>query len=246
MESKIIEFMELVKSRNNHEPEFLQAVQEVAETVIPYIVNHDIYHGKNILLRMVEPERLISFRISWVDDNGEIQVDVFANYTFSVSLNDSNSAGTVTPGNPLILNNLANGPYNVCLSISEFPNWQQCFTSTITNFEDLVADILNVDSAEQSALISLQGSKSYKVNVNDITYNYDFDDISLKTQKIPLESGTNKVTIQGHSDCQGIFSEEITIAAMKYYPNPATEEVSIDGLPINEVLQFKIFSSTGK
>jgi len=65
----------MVKSRNNHEPEFLQAVQEVAETVIPYIVNHDIYHGKNILLRMVEPERLISFRVSWVDDDGEIQVN---------------------------------------------------------------------------------------------------------------------------------------------------------------------------
>jgi len=75
MELKIKEFMEMVKKRNNHEPEFLQAVQEVAETVIPYIVNHDIYHGKNILLRMVEPERLISFRISWVDDSGEIQVN---------------------------------------------------------------------------------------------------------------------------------------------------------------------------
>jgi glutamate dehydrogenase (NADP+) len=75
MELKIKEFMDLVKKRNNHEPEFLQAVQEVAETVIPYIVNHDIYHGKNILLRMVEPERLISFRISWVDDKGEIQVN---------------------------------------------------------------------------------------------------------------------------------------------------------------------------
>ncbi|WP_298779342.1 NADP-specific glutamate dehydrogenase [uncultured Polaribacter sp.] len=75
MELKIKEFMEMVKSRNNHEPEFLQAVQEVAETVIPYIVNHDIYHGKNILLRMVEPERLISFRVSWVDDSGEIQVN---------------------------------------------------------------------------------------------------------------------------------------------------------------------------
>ena len=61
--------------RNNHEPEFLQAVQEVAETVIPYIINHDIYLGKNILLRMVEPERLISFRVSWVDDSGEIQVN---------------------------------------------------------------------------------------------------------------------------------------------------------------------------
>jgi len=75
VESKINDFMEMVKTRNNHEPEFLQAVQEVAETVIPYIVEKDIYHGKNILLRMVEPERLISFRVSWVDDDGEIQVN---------------------------------------------------------------------------------------------------------------------------------------------------------------------------
>jgi len=73
--SKINEFMELVKKRNNHEPEFLQAVKEVAETVIPYIINNKMYHGKNILLRMVEPERLISFRVSWVDDRGEIQVN---------------------------------------------------------------------------------------------------------------------------------------------------------------------------
>jgi glutamate dehydrogenase (NADP+) len=75
MESKIKAFMELVEKRNGHEPEFLQAVQEVAETVIPYIAKHDIYNGKNILLRMVEPERLISFRVSWVDDKGEIQVN---------------------------------------------------------------------------------------------------------------------------------------------------------------------------
>ena len=75
MKEKIDAFLDLVKKRNGHEPEFLQAVQEVAETVIPYIIKHDIYHGKNILLRMVEPERLISFRVSWVDDSGEIQVN---------------------------------------------------------------------------------------------------------------------------------------------------------------------------
>lgn len=67
--------MDEVIARNGHEPEFIQAVQEVAETVIPYIVQHDIYHGKNILLRMVEPERLISFRVAWVDDEGEIHVN---------------------------------------------------------------------------------------------------------------------------------------------------------------------------
>ena len=48
MKSIIDEFLELVKERNSNEPEFLQAVEEVAETVIPYIVQNDIYHGKNI------------------------------------------------------------------------------------------------------------------------------------------------------------------------------------------------------
>ncbi|WP_439131533.1 NADP-specific glutamate dehydrogenase [Polaribacter sp.] len=75
IKSKIDGFMELVRQRNGHEPEFLQAVQEVAETVIPYVIENDIYFGKNVLLRMVEPERLISFRVCWVDDDGEIQVN---------------------------------------------------------------------------------------------------------------------------------------------------------------------------
>jgi len=75
MEDKIKTFMDEVKGRNGHEPEFIQAVQEVAETVIPYIASNEIYNGKNILLRMVEPERLLSFRVAWIDDKGEIHVN---------------------------------------------------------------------------------------------------------------------------------------------------------------------------
>ncbi|SFU28178.1 glutamate dehydrogenase (NADP+) [Pustulibacterium marinum] len=75
MSEKVEAFMEMVKARNANEPEFLQAVQEVAETVLDYIAEQDIYNGKNILLRMAEPERVISFRVSWVDDQGEIQVN---------------------------------------------------------------------------------------------------------------------------------------------------------------------------
>ncbi len=75
MEAKIKGFMDEVIGRNGHETEFIQAVQEVAETVIPYIAKNEIYNGKNILLRMVEPERLISFRVAWVDDSGEIHVN---------------------------------------------------------------------------------------------------------------------------------------------------------------------------
>ncbi|TLP75401.1 NADP-specific glutamate dehydrogenase [Maribacter sp. ACAM166] len=75
MEDKIKAFMDEVTSRNGHEPEFIQAVQEVAETVIPYIEKQKIYNSKSILLRMVEPERLISFRVAWVDDDGEVHVN---------------------------------------------------------------------------------------------------------------------------------------------------------------------------
>ena len=53
---KIVEsFIKEVEMRNSQEPEFMQAVREVSETVIPYIVTQKIYHGKNILMRMCEP-----------------------------------------------------------------------------------------------------------------------------------------------------------------------------------------------
>ncbi len=69
--------MDEVKARNGHQPEFIQAVQEVAETIIPFIFlpGNEEYSGKNLLLRMVEPERLIYFRVPWVDDQGEINVN---------------------------------------------------------------------------------------------------------------------------------------------------------------------------
>ena len=118
MKSIIDAFMDQVKERNAHEPEFLQAVEEVAETVIPYIVQHDIYYGKNILLRMVEPERVISFRVCWVDDKGEIQV----NRGYRVQMNS------------------AIGPYKgglrfhptVNMSILKFLAFEQVFKNSLT------------------------------------------------------------------------------------------------------------------
>ena len=81
----IDQFMKEVKARNRHEPEFLQAVQEVAETVIPYIKSHKVYKGKQILTRMVEPERVIMFRVCWVDDAGKIHV----NRGFRIQMNSA-------------------------------------------------------------------------------------------------------------------------------------------------------------
>ncbi len=69
------EFLQEVEKKNPNEPEFLQAVKEVAESVIPYMQQNAKYKGQKILSRMVEPERTIIFRVPWVDDQNIVQVN---------------------------------------------------------------------------------------------------------------------------------------------------------------------------
>ncbi|MEZ4796850.1 MAG: NADP-specific glutamate dehydrogenase [Flavobacteriaceae bacterium] len=118
MKQKIDAFLNLVKKSNGHEPEFLQAVHEVAETVIPFIEENPKYKGKMLLERMVEPERTIIFRVPWVDDKGNTQV----NRGFRVEFNS------------------AIGPYKgglrfhptVNLSILKFLGFEQTFKNSLT------------------------------------------------------------------------------------------------------------------
>ena len=118
MKNKIDAFLNLVKEKNGHEPEFLQAVHEVAETVIPFIEANSKYQDKMLLERMVEPERTIIFRVPWVDDQGKTQV----NRGFRVEFNS------------------AIGPYkgglrfhpSVNLSILKFLGFEQVFKNSLT------------------------------------------------------------------------------------------------------------------
>ena len=118
MNKIISDFLKEIDKRNSHEPEFMQAVREVSEDLIPYIVSQDIYHGKNILMRMCEPERVVMFRVNWIDDQGEIQV----NRGYRVEMNS------------------AIGPYkgglrfhpSVNLSILKFLAFEQVFKNSLT------------------------------------------------------------------------------------------------------------------
>ncbi|MET0363553.1 MAG: NADP-specific glutamate dehydrogenase, partial [Sphingobium sp.] len=67
-------FMEGVKKRNPHQPEFVQAVQEVAEDIYDFIEDKEEYHAQQILRRIAEPDRIVSFRVCWEDDNGNVRV----------------------------------------------------------------------------------------------------------------------------------------------------------------------------
>ncbi|MDG2209947.1 MAG: NADP-specific glutamate dehydrogenase [Flavobacteriales bacterium] len=117
-QAQIDAFMAEVTAQNPHEPEFIQAVQEVAETVIPFIANHPQYAKHRILERMVEPERTIIFRVPWTNDQGEVQI----NRGYRVEFNS------------------AIGPYKgglrfhptVTLSILKFLGFEQVFKNSLT------------------------------------------------------------------------------------------------------------------
>lgn len=118
MKQSIKDFISSVEKMNPNEPEFLQAVTEVAETVIPFIEENEKYQNKKLLERMVEPERTLMFRVPWTDDSGEIHV----NRGYRVEYNS------------------AIGPYkgglrfhpSVNLSILKFLGFEQVFKNSLT------------------------------------------------------------------------------------------------------------------
>lgn len=118
MDKNVKSFMNLVESRNPGEKEFLQAVFEVAEAVIPFIEANPVYKEAKILERIAEPERVIMFRVPWVDDKGVIQV----NRGYRIQMNS------------------AIGPYkgglrfhpSVNLSILKFLAFEQVFKNSLT------------------------------------------------------------------------------------------------------------------
>jgi glutamate dehydrogenase (NADP+) len=118
MSQSINNFIDAVSKRNPNEPEFMQAVKEVAETVIPFIEENKKYQNKMLLERMVEAERVIIFRIVWLDDAGNTQV----NRGYRIQMNS------------------AIGPYkggirfhpSVNLSILKFLAFEQTFKNSLT------------------------------------------------------------------------------------------------------------------
>ena len=116
--SYVIDVIEMVKAKDPDQPEFIQAVTEVLESLEPVIEAHPEYQQASLLERIVEPERIITFRVPWVDDNGKVQV----NRAFRVQYNS------------------AIGPYkgglrlhpSVNLSILKFLGFEQIFKNSLT------------------------------------------------------------------------------------------------------------------
>lgn len=118
MKQSIKDFISDVEKLNPNEPEFLQAVTEVAETVIPFIEENEKYANKKLLERMVEPERTILFRVPWTDDKGEIQVNKGYRIEFNSAIGPYKGGLRFHP--------------SVNLSILKFLGFEQTFKNSLT------------------------------------------------------------------------------------------------------------------
>ena len=111
-------FMDQVAKRNPNEPEFLQAVEEVAEAIIPFMEDNPRYKNSNILERMVEPERVIMFRVPWTDDEGKIHVNRGYRVQFDSAIGPYKGGLRFHP--------------TVNLSILKFLGFEQVFKNSLT------------------------------------------------------------------------------------------------------------------
>jgi len=118
MKQSIKDFISEVEKLNPNEPEFLQAVTEVAETVIPFIEKNEKYANKKLLERMVEPERTILFRVPWTDDKGEVHVNKGYRIQFNSAIGPYKGGLRFHP--------------SVNLSILKFLGFEQTFKNSLT------------------------------------------------------------------------------------------------------------------
>lgn len=119
MNAYIERVMENLKKRNANEPEFIQAVEEVFSTLEPAIEKHPEYEKYNLLERLVEPERQIMFRVTWVDDKGEVQVNRGYRFQFNSAIGPYKGGLRFHP--------------SVNASILKFLGFEQTFKNSLTS-----------------------------------------------------------------------------------------------------------------
>jgi glutamate dehydrogenase (NADP+) len=108
MASIVQQYIDIVRERNPNQPEFQQAVEEVLHSLAPVLEKHPEYINAGLIERLVEPERAIHFRVTWVDDAGKVQVNRGYRYQFNSALGPYKGGVRFAPGvNPSVMKFLA-------------------------------------------------------------------------------------------------------------------------------------------
>ena len=158
------------------------------------------------------------------EDNGAIKVSSsIPDYTYSVAIDGQASVTLNTDNNfSAVFENLATGTYDICFTVDGENDFEQCFSATITEPDNLSASSV-VNQSRSLVTLQLDGAEKYYISLNEKLIVTDQAEITLD-----LLSGSNRIHVNTDLDCQGTYFEEIFVSEeVVYYPNPTTGPLQV-------------------
>ncbi|WP_242202127.1 PKD domain-containing protein [Aestuariivivens insulae] len=180
-------------------------------------------------------------------NNGKIQITPTADYPYTAVITGSAFSQTVNFGVSSTLNvtNLSAGAYIVCITIEGAPYYEQCFTVSVSEPENLSV-YSKVDDSKTSVDLSLSGASSYNISINGKSFETTKQQVTVN-----LEPNTiNLLEVSTNKTCQGVYKETIVLNQTdKFYPNPAHDIVTLllrESTRNSKTVNVSIYSSLGK
>lgn len=180
-------------------------------------------------------------------NNGIINIAVLEdyNYTGLITGNGFNKSIDFNLSNPLVLENLSAGTYNICITVSSFPEYEQCFTVVVNEPKDLAIQS-KINTSKKTVTLKLDGANNYKILLNEKEYTTSQSKITLE-----LDDRINNVLkVSTDKWCQGIYEEIIILNGEEiFYPNPASNTLNVFVSPVSKsakVVDIKINNLNGQ
>jgi len=182
------------------------------------------------------------------NENGEITVSFEKDYNYTVRITAElldNTFDNVNSASGLVRSDLTPDTYSVCITIPDFPSFEQCFTVVVDTPEDFESGKTVVDPAKKQGTLVVSGSKNYIVLVNKRELNYTFDHTGRHELSFELRDGANTVVAKTDKICQGEYSEMVMLNGASVFPNPATDFVMVIGLKNDQNAMISVLNMSG-
>ncbi len=172
--------------------------------------------------------------------NGSVAIQANENHNYTATIQENNESKTFTTD--VLFEQLSEGTYTICITITEEPDYEQCFQVVISAPDNLKVSS-RVLTSEKKLELDLSGGELYRIELNGIVTVTEKNTITLA-----LSNGSNNLTVSTTIDCQGKYKENITIGNGIYiHPNPVQNQLNINVFDIkSEDIMWEIYSFQGK
>lgn len=167
------------------------------------------------------------------DAGGEINIAFEKDYIYDIRVTGNGryrQQNDVTLADGAWFFGLKEGTFMVRITTQSFPGWERIFEIEINPPAKFSSGRAQVDDSKKVAKLVVTGSKFYEVTVNNRKHIYRFGDIGSHELSFEINDGINKILAKTDKDCQGIYEEAIMLNAIRIFPNPTVDLVTVLGL----------------